>query len=537
MRKIISVFMVLCMLCAAFAGCAKNADQTNAPVKEPDADPGISANAAPNPSAQTENEGKQPEQQSPGSGAQALSGGTVIDEVNYVMIYNPYIYDENNEAQTLNSMRYTGDIGWQIETGLFRADETEEPPAFPGTIPQKDLNKDFDDSVVNREGDRAGANDPVYDAGDTHSFFAYDSTMTMRVRKNFECVYEGTHCYIWSTDGSIGKDDAETLAYEFDNLIYENNAACFGTPRFTENGGKINILFYPLEQEGLLGFFTRYDIFSSAEAPSDVAEYYGINTDHAIITLNSKYIETDMPSMKATLAHEFQHMICASEAFYYYDSPFVRSWLDEAMSSYAEELNYPGTKYDRLYHLYMFFSDCCGKGQSLYHFNGDDPWIGSYGVVFLYETYLTEQAGADVFKNVHSYWRHSYSSSVDEADALLASVSPDFAARISDAYDYPASVSLGFGDAAEEWMSKLTLDFYIQSLRPELNKCGEYADRAYTAMLYSEMDPLYIEGGGRIIVSPENGSFTIPNDSGNGLVYVGLDSNFNVVSITYTEAD
>ena len=49
-------------------------------------------------------------------------------------------------------------------------------------------------------------------------------------------------------------------------------------------------------------------------------------------------------------------------------------------------------------------------------------------------------------------------------------------------------------------------------------------------MLYCKEAPVEIEGGGRVIVAVENGSFTIPADAGEGLIYIGLDENFNVVT-------
>ena len=120
-----------------------------------------------------------------------------------------------------------------------------------------------------------------------------------------------------------------------------------------------------------------------------MAERYGLNTDHAIITINSELLKSDMPEVYATLAHELQHQICATEAFYFMDSPFVRTWLNEAMSASAEELCYPGIKTEGEYNLLMYLSDNYRKGQSLYNFDTEkDEFIGAYGVVYLFEKYL-----------------------------------------------------------------------------------------------------------------------------------------------------
>ena len=55
------------------------------------------------------------------------------------------------------------------------------------------------------------------------------------------------------------------------------------------------------------------------------------------------------------------------------------------------------------------------------------------------------------------------------------------------------------------------------------------------AMLYTEVSPVEIEGGGRILVATQNGSYQIPADADPCLVYVGLDANFNVVSMFSVE--
>jgi hypothetical protein len=50
------------------------------------------------------------------------------------------------------------------------------------------------------------------------------------------------------------------------------------------------------------------------------------------------------------------------------------------------------------------------------------------------------------------------------------------------------------------------------------------------AMLYRSFDSQEIQGGGRMIVKTLNGSFSIPQDADNGLIYIGLDENFQQIS-------
>ena len=75
-------------------------------------------------------------------------------------------------------------------------------------------------------------------------------------------------------------------------------------------------------------------------------------------------------------------------------------------------------------------------------------------------------------------------------------------------------------------MSKLTLDFYLSLMDfEEIDKAAvEKINLQY--LQYNEINPAKIEGGGRVIVSTKDGSYDIPEDAGQPLVYVGFDKDF-----------
>jgi hypothetical protein len=50
------------------------------------------------------------------------------------------------------------------------------------------------------------------------------------------------------------------------------------------------------------------------------------------------------------------------------------------------------------------------------------------------------------------------------------------------------------------------------------------------ALLYDSIDGAKIEGGGRIIVALSDTTFKIPAGSDDGLIYVGLDENFQPIT-------
>lgn len=551
MKKWTSALLCLTLLLGLLGGCGSGEGSSAAPVSAPaqdsaaasqtestmqgekvniDVDMNLQKSKLSDIEEMDSSEEAQLSRASTGTSGSASSSGTTLNNVDYVMIYNPYIYHESDDSgNVLSKSLTTGDLSGQIVTGMNRAGGLETND-MPEMISQAQINAGFDDSDVDRSGVRAGGKDPSYKVGDTHEFYHMNINVTARVQNTFQCIYAGEHCYIWSMNNSISEKDAKSLAEQFDSKIYQQDVDAFGKARFTDNGGKVNMLFYPM-QEGIGGFFCNFDIFSSSECPDVLAEARGYNTDHAIININSDMLNQDLEFVQATLSHEFQHLICATDALYYAESPFMETWLNESMSAYAEELIYPGRKEENNYNDVFYLSDSFREGQSLYNFDTDhDSTIGAYGAVYLYSKYLNDLAGNDVFSKVHAYWRESYSADVTEAEALMNAVPSSVQKDIDSKYSYPSALSGRFDTDADQWMSKLTLDFYVKTLDMDFAGLADVADQAHLLMLYSNAVPADIEGGGRIVVATQNGSYTVPSDADQGLVYIGLDQNFNVVT-------
>ncbi|MBR0397129.1 MAG: hypothetical protein IJI10_02565 [Eubacterium sp.] len=456
------------------------------------------------------------------------SGGSGAIDASFVMIYNPKLFDEIEESMMALSSLNTGDLSSQIITGMNRAGDLGSGINPESVISQSAY--DVDLGETNRSGAKAGGLDPVYRVGDSHDFYHFTGMMTARSEDTFDCIYAGEHCYIWSLDGSIDDASAEEFGKEFDEVIYQKDVDAFGPGRFTENGGKVNMLFYPMQQ-GIGGLFCIYDIFSGTEVSEEMRVSYGMNTDHAIISVNSDMIGVDNDFVKSTLAHEFQHQICASDYFYTNDTPKMRTWLNEAMSAYAEEMVYPGIKEAGEYNLMMYASDSYRKGQSLYNFATDnDEYIGAYGAVYLFSQYLSQHAGDDIFAKVHEYWRSTSEHDKTEANCLASVVPASFKKEIDEKYTFPQEVAGSFANDNEEWLSKLALDFFIETLSGDLAQMKEYEDNLRAVSLYTEVNPQDVEGGGRMLVATESGRYTIPDDADEGLLYIGLDQDFNVIT-------
>ncbi len=525
MKRTLTLFLCLMLLVLPLAGCfGSGGDQTS---QNDGGAGGWAKTDSPNPAEQT----RVP--QSDQTAAPIPQGGDFSgrSDIAYVLIFNPDIYDESMDW---NKKLTTGSIGSQIDISMNRADELDpvESPFKPiSQMSSAELFAQFGDEI---DLDRAGGVQPIYSVGDRHDFYAgYE----YRDLYTFNCVYAGEHCYIWSVNGSISSSQANKVGNEFDSRIYDADVTAFGTPRYADEGGKIHLLYYPMSG-GTLGFFSPSEIFATGEYfTAEEAAQYGINLDYAIINLNSEIL--GIPEYEnliyATTAHEFQHLINSSDMFYTLNPVrigYTDTWLNEAMSGYIEEKLYPGVKEAEGHYDSFIRSQRIRHGQSLFNFGTDTNSfnfdIGVYGSVFLFSQYLENIAGSDVFHRIHDYWRTSYSYSLCDAEALYNAVPSSVVSRIDAEYVYPSNVS--FDSPEKEWMSKLALDFYMSLLSFDANDPAAYAKVQAQTLLYDEINPADIEGGGRVIAATKDGTFEIPNDADYGLLYIGLDANFRPIT-------
>lgn len=150
--------------------------------------------------------------------------------------------------------------------------------------------------------------------------------------------------------------DYQEIGAEFSSLIYPTDVSYFGTPLDEDNnGGRIIILYTPTinkltpsGQSNLVGgFFFAGDLFAATGstqgdhcAESNVAElfYVLVPDPDGTINNNKRSVATVRQGTRGTIAHEFQHMINASERI---RSPILQEfedvWLDEALAHFAED--------------------------------------------------------------------------------------------------------------------------------------------------------------------------------------------------------
>lgn len=150
--------------------------------------------------------------------------------------------------------------------------------------------------------------------------------------------------------------DYQQIGDEFSSLIYPTDVSYFGTPLDQDNNGRIIILYTPAvnrltpanSSTFTGGFFFAGDLFPSkaanagdfACAQSNVAELFYVLVPDPDGTINNHQRSTGFVRQltRGTIAHEFQHMINASERILNPNKPpFETVWLDEALSHFAED--------------------------------------------------------------------------------------------------------------------------------------------------------------------------------------------------------
>ena len=164
-----------------------------------------------------------------------------------------------------------------------------------------------------------------------------------------------------SPSGGFTAQNYQDIGTEWDNLIYPTDVSYFGTPLDLDNNGRVIILYTPevnkLTDTGspngfVGGFFFAGDFFpvtgANSCAQSNNAEIFYVLTPDptgSIVpnkggTGNARSTATVRQGTRGTIAHEFQHMINASERI---RSPILQPledvWLDEALSHFAEDAN------------------------------------------------------------------------------------------------------------------------------------------------------------------------------------------------------
>ena len=219
----------------------------------------------------------------------------------------------------------------------------------------------------------------------------YDSSSRSQVTATLRAI--GDHIYFYVEDDywnnlsglykNATREELETLADEFDNVIYPKERAVFGSEwnPGIDNDSRITVLITDLVNNAG-GYINIYDEYlKSVISSSNEREMIYLN---ALVVLHSHN--------KSFLAHEFQHLIT------FYQKTILHGveedvWLNEARSEYAPTI----CGYDDVYR-----SSYLADRVDVFLEEPSDPlgeWTGKthdYGVVALFMHYLVNHYGEDI---------------------------------------------------------------------------------------------------------------------------------------------
>ena len=339
----------------------------------------------------------------------------------------------------------------------------------------------------------------VYSVGDSKKFDINANVFSSSISSvSFDCMAVGDHCYIWfPTNNSDNKvfrknkiltqNEINQIKTEFEDK-YPIMTSTFGT--YTESLGKLNILLYDL-QDGYSGsggyvggYFSANDIYYYNRLPM-------IHVDTYPQMAYGDYVE----NCYSVLFHEMQHLINFTRTRG--ETPL---WLNEAMSAAAEEVTYPGSSvqlrinsWNKNESAYMNYHN----GKSIYSF---DNSLGSYAMVSIFSQYLRIQA-----------------NSTNIFDSIIS--------NLSKGYDTETAIekSLIGTDLEGMTLSELMLAFRVATVaQQDTGIYGFHGEITYYKLKKMCISSIQdVEGGGAVIIN-SNGSYSVPNNADNGLVYVGI---------------
>lgn len=139
----------------------------------------------------------------------------------------------------------------------------------------------------------------------------------------------------------------DSIAAEFDQIIYPADTVHFGQPSDIDHNGHVFLLFTPQVNAAtkrgsnsiLEGFFFVGDLFATSScAESNESElFYLLTPDPTGKFSDARSTSSVRQDIRGTIAHEFQHMINAGVRIST-NAPDEATWLNEGLSHFAEEL-------------------------------------------------------------------------------------------------------------------------------------------------------------------------------------------------------
>ncbi len=435
-------------------------------------------------------------------------------EGKYVIAYNP-------SFNTMEGLT-TGIISDQMKNISYSISESERTEPYIVDFEQRISAIEAKRAIMNRNDVKLFSQDEVdtetieYTEGDTRIFAIYEELSDYSLTPvEFTLAAKGEHCYIWILDGenyALTADEANTMAVEYDEKIYNNMRESFGEYIDPEESGKLNILVYDI-QDGFgintngytCGYFNFEDLYYEDTFGNNAAMIH-IDT-YPTIHWRDEY---NIQEAYSTIVHELQHLINFSQYLVNPNSPeeessVMSTWLNECCSLAAEELVYPNSVASSRLSKFTDSDNPYAAGRSLYAWNDD---ILNYSMMYLFGQYIRLQSGSyEAFKRMLDVYAQD--SAPSEKKAVEAAVE-------NSALD-------GFD------LSEIVLAFRIAMIANEVEAydgiygfCGNELYDSLPAMTYSSSQTPKIYGGGAIVIETTDGVFYPAKNASDKLQYAGI---------------
>lgn len=158
-----------------------------------------------------------------------------------------------------------------------------------------------------------------------------------------------------SPPGGFSNADFQSIANEFDSIIYPTDVSYFGTPTDLDQNGHIIIYYTPAVNKltpagqasvsGYVGgFFFAGDLYDPTSPPagclsSNKAEIFYLLAPDPNAVFGNRFDTTFVRQVsRGTVAHELQHMINSGNRYVAGNTvPFEATWMDEGLAHFAED--------------------------------------------------------------------------------------------------------------------------------------------------------------------------------------------------------
>ena len=335
---------------------------------------------------------------------------------------------------------------------------------------------------------------PKFVKGDKDTIFIYDFGTGNEIGTPSTLEYVGTHVEIWKADEvSISAQDIQSIANEFDNVIYDLVTDNFYSEADIDGNTRVSIILAGLGGFAA-GYFNPADYYTKEEYP---------NSNHRDLI----YIESSMGNEEifSTMAHEFQHLVHSNKNILvegdWNSGELYYRYIDEGLAMASQHM-YEGIQDEMVYIINdSGYNQSIGEGNSFIYWDYEDEIkvYSDYAMAYVFFQYLRIRAGNDttIYHEIIDCTSNDYTCV--EA-AITSRVDPDYT------------------------FTDFLLDFRIALiLQDKSGRYGFKGEKGFSfTMPYFSDTSVSLRGGGGVYIH-SNGNFVKPSNAGNSLIFAGID--------------